>query len=307
LCLPRRTLGPSLCWRDVREPIRREPDIEAAGPRLLAASDLHVGFGENREIAAAISPRTAADWLILAGDVGEFAADIEWVLGTLRDRFAEVIWVPGNHELWTHHREPLRLRGVERYEHLIEMCRRIGVQTPEDPYLTWTGAGGPLVIAPLFVLYDYTFLPDGATTKAEALERARASGIIGNDEAMLHADPYPGKEAWCAARLAESERRLTVLPAEARTILVNHFPLIREPTRVMRYPAFAQWCGTVRTADWPTRFNAAAVVYGHLHIPRTIWHDGVRHVEVSLGYPREWQRRARPPEIPRQILPVADE
>ena len=267
-------------------------------------SDLHVGFGENREIAAAIRPRTAGDWLILAGDVGEFSADIEWTLGTLRDRFAEVIWVPGNHELWTHRRDPLRLRGVERYQHLIAMCQRLGVHTPEDPYLTWTGPGGPLVIAPLFVLYDYTFLPDGATSKAEALERARASGIVGNDEAMLHADPYPTKEAWCAARLAETASKLAALPPAARTILVNHFPLIREPTRVMRYPAFAQWCGTVRTADWPRRFNAAAVVYGHLHIPRTTWHDGIRHVEVSLGYPREWQRRDRPPEIPRQILPA---
>jgi len=267
-------------------------------------SDLHVGFGENREIAAAIRPRTAGDWLILAGDVGEFSADIEWTLGTLRDRFAEVIWVPGNHELWTHRRDPLRLRGVERYEHLIAMCQRLEVHTPEDPYLTWTGPGGPLVIAPLFVLYDYTFLPDGATSKAEALERARASGIVGNDEAMLHADPYPTKEAWCAARLAETASKLAALPPAARTILVNHFPLIREPTRVMRYPAFAQWCGTVHTADWPRRFNAAAVVYGHLHIPRTTWHDGIRHVEVSLGYPREWQRRGRPPEIPRQILPA---
>src|SRR5262245_1160745 len=119
-------------------------DIEAAEPRLLAASDLHVGFGENREIAAAISPRTAADWLILAGDVGEFAADIEWVLGTLRDRFAEVIWVPGNHELWTHRRETLPLRGVERYQHLVEMCQRLGVHTPEDPYPVWRHAGGPL-------------------------------------------------------------------------------------------------------------------------------------------------------------------
>ncbi|HYS33382.1 MAG TPA: metallophosphoesterase, partial [Streptosporangiaceae bacterium] len=87
---------------------------------------------------------------------------------------------------------------------------------------------------------------------------------------------------------------------------VNHFPLVREPTRVLRYPAFAQWCGTVRTADWPQRFSAAAVVYGHLHIPRTTWHHGIRHVEVSLGYPREWRRRPDPPDIPRQILPAAE-
>ena len=75
---------------------------------------------------------------------------------------------------------------------------------------------------------------------------------------------------------------------------MNHFPLVREPTRVLRYPEFAQWCGTTRTADWHMRFNAAAVVYGHLHIPRTTWHDGVRFEEVSLGYPREWRRRGGP-------------
>ena len=273
-------------------------------PRLLATSDLHVGFAENREIVSAIRPGNAGNWLIVAGDVGEFVADIEWALGTLRTRFAEVIWVPGNHELWTHRREPLRLRGVERYEHLIAMCRRLGIHTPEDPYPTWFGAQGPLVVAPLFLLYDYTFLPDGAVTVQQALERARASGIIGNDEAMLHPNPYPSRQAWCVARLAQTESRLDALPAGARTILVNHFPLSREPTKALRYPTFAPWCGTVRTADWPRRFNAAAVIYGHLHIPRTTWHDGIRHVEVSLGYPREWRRRARPPEIPRQIWPA---
>ena len=253
---------------------------------------------------AGLRPTSSADWLIVAGDVGEFATDIEWALGTLRERFAEVIWVPGNHELWTHRRDPLRLRGVKRYEHLVAMCRRLGVHTPEDAYQVWEDIAGPLVIAPLFLLYDYSFLPDGATTKAEALQHARAAGIMGNDESMLHADPYPSRESWCAARIADTERRLAALPEGTRTIMVNHFPLVREPTRVLRYPAFAQWCGTVRTADWPRRFNAAAVVYGHLHIPRTTWHEGIRHVEVSLGYPREWRRRAKPPVIPRQILPV---
>ena len=47
----------------------------------------------------------------------------------------------------------------------------------------------------------------------------------------------------------------------------------------------------------------AVVVYGHLHIPRTTWHDGVRFEEVSCGYPREWQRRGPAPGPPRQILP----
>lgn len=273
------------------------------GPRLLAVSDLHVGFAQNREVVSGLQPESADAWLIVAGDVGEFAADIEWALGTLSERFAKVIWVPGNHELWTHRREPLTLRGVERYQHLVEMCRRLGVLTPEDPYTTWHGEGGPVIIAPLFLLYDYTFGPEGTTSKADGLDRAYCTGVVSTDERLLHTDPYPNVEAWCHARLAETEHRLSGLPAGRSTVLVNHFPLIREPTKVMRYPEFAQWCGTLRTADWPVRFNASAVVYGHLHIPRTTWHDGVRHEEVSLGYPREWRRRATGPVIPRQIFP----
>jgi hypothetical protein len=73
---------------------------------------------------------------------------------------------------------------------------------------------------------------------------------------------------------------------------------------VLRYPEFAQWCGTTRTHDWHRRFNATAVVYGHLHIPRMTRHDGVRFVEASIGYPREWGRRGARPGVPRQILPA---
>jgi hypothetical protein len=75
---------------------------------------------------------------------------------------------------------------------------------------------------------------------------------------------------------------------------------------VLRHPEFALWCGTERTADWHRRFNAVAAVYGHLHIPRTTWHDGVRFEEVSLGYPREWEPRGGVPGRFRQILPAPE-
>jgi 3',5'-cyclic AMP phosphodiesterase CpdA len=273
-----------------------------ATPKLLAVSDLHVGYPQNREIVADLRPEAPGDWLLVAGDVGEFAADIEWALAALSERFATVVWVPGNHELWTHRRDPVRLRGEPRYQHLVQMCRSLGVVTPEDPYPVWDGPGGPVTIAPLFVLYDYTFLPAGAATKGAALEMAQRSGVVCADERMLHPDPYPSREAWCQARLEITERRLAERDPDLPAILVNHFPLTQEPTRVLRYPAFAQWCGTTATADWHVRYNAAAVVYGHLHIPRTTWQDGVPFEEVSYGYPREWQKRGRPPGPPRQIL-----
>jgi 3',5'-cyclic AMP phosphodiesterase CpdA len=262
-----------------------------------------VGHAENRSIVEGLRPQSDRDWLVVAGDVGETVADIEWALRLLRERFATVVWAPGNHELWTPPRDPVTLRGTERYRHLVGMCREIGVHTPEDPYPVFTGAGGPVTVAPLFVLYDYSFLPDGITTPEAALARAYEVGVVCTDEWLLHPDPYPSRAAWCAARVAHTERRLAGRDPALPTVLVNHFPLNREPTRILRYPEFAQWCGTERTADWHVRFGAAAVVYGHLHIPRTTRYDGVRFEEVSLGYPREWRGRGDPPGQLRQILP----
>ncbi|MFC7310695.1 metallophosphoesterase family protein [Streptomyces monticola] len=270
---------------------------------LLAISDLHVAYAENKKIANCLRPASDDDWLIVAGDVGELSTDIEWALTALSERFAKVIWAPGNHELWTPRDDPLQLRGQDRYDHLVELCRSLGVLTPEDPYAVWEGRGGPVTVAPLFVLYDYTFRAPGTTTKQESLAVAYDKGIVCSDEFLLHPDPYPTRDAWCRARVARTERRLQECDPDLPTVLVNHFPLIRENTGLLHHQEFAQWCGTVRTADWHRRFRAEAVVYGHLHIPRTTWHDGVRFEEVSVGYPREWRRPAHPRTGLRRILP----
>jgi 3',5'-cyclic AMP phosphodiesterase CpdA len=271
---------------------------------LFGISDLHVGHPENRHVVERLRPKSPDDWLILCGDVSETIEDFKWALSLLAERFATVVWVPGNHELWTLPDDLTDLRGEQRYRYLVDVCRRIGVLTPEDPYPVWEGRGGPVKIVPLFLLYDYTFGRNIAPTKEAALARAHQAGVVCSDEFLLHPDPYPSRDAWCHARVQQAELRLCRPDAGLPTILVNHFPLIDEPTRVLRHPEFAQWCGTSRTADWHRRFKAAAVVYGHLHIPRTTWHDGVRFEEVSLGYPREWARRGRSPNVPRRILPT---
>jgi 3',5'-cyclic AMP phosphodiesterase CpdA len=260
-------------------------------PKLLATSDLHVTYQENRDFVAAIRAPSPDDWLIVAGDVGEKFHDIEWALDLLRKRFAKVIWSPGNHELWTTKDDAVQTRGEVRYKQIVEMCRSIDVVTPEDPYPVFEGSGDPLVVAPLFTLYDYTFRPEGTFDQVSALAKAHEAGVVCTDEYFLFPDPFPSREAWCEARIAETERRLSEVDPALKTVLINHYPLVREPTRVLRYPEFALWCGTEKTADWHLRFNCAEMVYGHLHIPRTTRHDGIRFDEVSLGYPREWKPR----------------
>jgi predicted phosphodiesterase len=276
--------------------------------RLLAISDLHIGYPQNRAYVDSLAPADPDDWLIVAGDVGEVFADVGFVLASLANRFARVIWVPGNHELWTPPSDPVRLRGVARYQALLKVCRRFGVLTPEDEFPVWPGANGPVTIAPLFTLYDYSFRAggadqppaDGADPRSAALRAARAAGIVPVDEGRLHADPYPSVADWCRERVAATETRLAALAGPA--VLVSHWPLIAAPLAPLRHPAYAPWCGTTLTADWHRRHHAVAAVYGHLHIPRTAYHDGVRFEEVSVGYPREWHRRGHAPPPPRVIL-----
>ena len=276
--------------------------MDATAGSLLAVSDLHVAYAENRAVVDRVRPFSADDWLIVAGDVGERFADIESTLGDLAARFRRVIWVPGNHELWTHPSDPVTVRGAERYAALVGMCRGLGVVTPEDEFPIWRGAGGPVAIVPIFQLYDYTFRMPGVDSTQESLRRAYEAGVVCTDEHLLHPDPFPSREAWCADRVSRTEKRLDDLDQALPTVLVSHWPLVREPTDVLWYPEFAQWCGTVRTADWHRRYRAVAAVYGHLHIPRTTEYDGVRFEEVSLGYPREWGRRGGEPDPVRRIL-----
>lgn len=273
---------------------------------LLAIADLHVEALRNREIVEGMQPHHDGDWLIVGGDVGETMAEIEWALASLARRFQQVIWAPGNHELWTAPGDPVQLRGEERYLHIVRRCRQLGIATPEDPFPVWEGAGGPLVVAPLFTLYDYSFGANLAPTKAESLARAGRAGVVCSDELVLHPDPYTSREHWCRARVAFSEERLAAMAREGLpAVLVNHFPLLAELTKPLLRPEFAQWCGTAATADWHTRFGAVAVVYGHLHIPRRSVHDGVRFEEVSLGYPLQRRRWANWGELPRPIVPEA--
>ncbi|MFI5606743.1 metallophosphoesterase family protein [Amycolatopsis sp. NPDC051903] len=264
-------------------------------PSLFATSDLHVTHEGNGPMLDRVVPDSPEDWLLVAGDVAERSSVIRATLATLRERFAKVVWVPGNHELWTTPKDESQLRGQARYEFLVEQCRELGVLTPEDEFPVWAHGPKPLTIAPLFVLYDYSWRTPAAEGKSidEALAIARENGVVCTDEYFLHPDPFPSRQAWCAERLKISTDRLEAIPAGHGTILMSHWPLHRHPTAPLHYPDFALWCGSTETEDWHLRYRAELAVYGHLHIPRTTSADGVRFEEVSLGYPREWSRRAR--------------
>ncbi len=273
---------------------------------IKAISDLHLASAANRDALLEL-PDFGDDWLIVAGDVAERFEHMQLAFATLTRKFAKVFWVPGNHDLWAipEERGAPALAGEERYQALVQCARDHGIVTPEDPYETWTGPGGPTVVAPLFLLYDYSFRPDHVS-RDEVVAWAREEGAVCADEMFLNHAPFESRDHWCERRCEETERRLSEIPDGMPTILINHFPMRSDLIHIPRAPRFTPWCGTRRTEDWHIRFNARVVISGHLHTRRTDWRDGTRFEEVSLGYPRQWDQNLGIAPYLRDILPEAE-
>lgn len=278
--------------------------------KLYAISDLHIANKVNFEALGAL-PYFPEDGLILAGDIGELEEHLKFALVLLTPRFKQIIWVPGNHDLWTLPTYAQPFRGEARYRRLVSICREFGVLTPEDPYMIWEGVDRDYLLVPMLLLYDYSFRPQHVPVES-AVEWAAESGVVCTDEELLLPDPYESRSAWCDARCRYTQERLDKVAAEInatssnysrRLILINHFPLRPDLAYLRRFPRFSLWCGTRRTEDWHTQYPVSVVVYGHMHIRGTHYRDGVRFEEVSLGYPRDWIHKRGMSFYLREILP----
>ena len=260
--------------------------------RLYAISDLHLSFKGNRDALSDLDPHIYLnDGLIICGDVGEKAEHLDLAFKTATATFKQVFWVPGNHELYTMHSDADGPKGEDRYMACVKVAREWNVKTPEDDFVIWEGDGGPCIIALIFTLYDYSFRPEHIS-REDAVKWAEEEGVLAIDEILLHPHPYSTRDAWCEALCQRFENKLQDAMAKnpgIPTILVNHWPLRQDLVKLWNIPRFSIWCGTIKTEQWHTKFNAKVVVSGHLHVRRTDWIDGVRFEECSLGYPRQWK------------------
>lgn len=257
--------------------------------KLFAISDLHLANKPNRDALLNL-PSYKNDWLILAGDIGEKSEYLRFALFILTTKFEQIIWVPGNHDLWTFPLNDKEPKGVDKYYQLVNICRSYKVLTPEDEYSKIMLGDQQYIIVPTLTLYDYSFRPKEIPFE-QAIDWAAESGVVCTDEDLLFSYPYRSIAEWCLKRCEYTKSRLAKLPVNIPIILVNHYPVIEEHAKLWRFPRFTLWCGTKRTEDWVKKYNIKLVVHGHMHIRGTKYKDGVKYEEVSFGYPRDWDVR----------------
>ena len=275
--------------------------------QLLAISDLHLSQASNKDAILKMSDH-GDDWLIIGGDISEKPELHEFLFKELNKRFGKIIWVPGNHDLWTEDARDQQIeRGVDKYNLLVELSRSFGVITPEDPFVEWPeklqDREGSLIIAPLFLLYDYSFRPK-SVSRENIKDWVRQVHAECSDEFLLHPTPYESREQWCKARCDFSIDKLSDIPLTSTTVLINHWPLRLDLINLPRVPRFTPWCGTKITHDWHKKFRASVVINGHLHTRRTDFIDECRFEEVSLGYKRQWNPDLGIDYYLRQIMPL---
>ncbi len=255
---------------------------------IYACSDLHLDQKSNFEAfldAFEVPASHKQDVLILAGDICETEAQLHLILSIFKQHYQEVIWTPGNHELWIRPSEQEKYSGSpDKYQRLVEICRQTGVHCPEDRYFE----SQDCIFVPLFILYDYSFRAAHVPLE-EAVNWAMESNLLCTDEVLIHKQPFNSVTQWCEQRVHYSLERLKEIEKSSKkVVLINHFPMKECCIRLYRIPRFSIWCGTRATEDWHRRFNAHAVITGHLHMPDVQKIDEVDFYEVSLGYPGQW-------------------
>lgn len=242
--------------------------------RVFAISDLHADYAENESWVSQLSTSDyLADILICAGDISHETGALAATLTRLRKSFLEVLFVPGNHELWVG--QDAIHNSIDKFAQVLAIAGECGVRTsplhlPE------------VFITPLFAWYDFSF---GAPS-ADLLNRW----------SDFHACSWP--KEFNELRITDYFLSLNQLHAGVwrpqPVISYSHFvpredllPAAHSPTGFLR-PVL----GSASIETQIRKLGSQVHVYGHYHVNGKATRDNVTYVNNALGYPREfWTAR----------------
>lgn len=265
--------------------------------RVFALSDIHVDYQANMLWLQALSPiHYAADALILAGDVSDDLDKLQTALMRVRATFAEVFFVPGNHDLWVRRGEGVD--SMAKFQQVLALCAALGVRTSPAKVGAARDNQGVWIV-PLFSWYVQP--EEGPGSLFVGKEGEDATLEIWADKYYTKWPPLAQDSTVAEAFLRLNERHLA-RQYDAPVLSFSHFvPRTELIFRTQEERAAA----SISLRDAHPRFNFSRVagcmgleaqiwrlgsrihVYGHQHRNRYRMIDGVLYVSHCLGYPTE--------------------
>lgn len=236
--------------------------------RIFAVSDLHTDFTENRRRLQQVSSLAyGQDVLVVAGDIADDLRVIAWTLRELRSRFAQVFYVPGNHELWVRNEA---CDSIEKFQRVLRLCDELGVHTrPGRVAEHW--------IVPLFSWYE----PD-----YDQQQEADVSSLEGWADFYFCKWP-PGLDSVASYFLGLNESRIKEYDAPVMTL--SHFLPRREllpPVEKLTFKGLPRVAGTLGLDRQIRALNAVTHIFGHSHIEFDWIIDGIRYIHHPFHYQR---------------------
>lgn len=243
--------------------------------RVFALSDLHADYPENFQWILELSNVDyQQDVLVLAGDVTDDLQVLAQVFQALRSKFREVMFVPGNHELWV--QNDVVDCSLEKFALIGQLCAVEGIRQTAYVY-------GDVSIVPLYSWYDFSFgEPDRHLRRAWRDFRACAWPADLPDSAAVNRHflamntPVLNTRNTTLISFSHFLPRIDVMP--------ERIPLQRR--RV--YPVL----GSVDLGLQVKELQADIHIYGHSHVNQSIELENIRYVNNAFAYPNE-QRIAR--------------
>ena len=236
--------------------------------RVFAISDIHVDYIENAEWLSHISRHDYLDdVLILAGDLTDVPDLLRKSFEQLVIRFKQVLFVPGNHELWIY--RSTQKSSFEKFEKIKVIAKECGVSM--QPF-----HAGEVSIVPLLGWYDYSFgQPKEDLYKMwmdyRACEWEDNDMCSVTDYFMKLNEPYLNVKNKVLISFSHFLPRIDLMPA--------YIP----PVHRLLYPVL----GSLEIDKQVRRLRSDIHVYGHSHVNRHINKEGVEYINNAFGNPSE--------------------
>ncbi len=238
--------------------------------RVFALSDVHIDYTENAKWIAGLSiAEYQDDVLILAGDVTDTLRMLDWCLGALAKRFKQVLFVPGNHDLWVirDHREK---NSFQKFHDVCAVVESSGASM--RPFY-----GPGISILPLLSWYDYSFGEPSQELRSIWMDYRACrwpAGYTDGDVAAYFATFNDGQVGHGGDKVITYSHflpRIDVMP--------GFIPCAGK----LLYPIL----GSTRLDSQLRDLGADIHVYGHSHVNRQVTIDGVSYINNAFGYPNE--------------------
>lgn len=240
--------------------------------RLFAVSDIHTDYQENKNWISSLSNSDYKnDILILAGDISSNIRLLTQTLRILKSKFMQVLFIPGNHDLWIEGN--LNINSLEKFDLIQKITDEFGVITEVFEYQN------EIRIIPLLGWYDYSFGEPSNQLNNCWMDYFRCKWPENFNEKQI-TNYFISKNTYTPSLSLREKKIVTFSHFLPR---IDLMPFYIPHSKRFIYPVL----GTNILEKQIREINPIIHIYGHSHVNLSVKKNKIQYINNAFGYPNE--------------------